>query len=60
MEDGLIAMYIEHNAKDYIDTMMLDAPPPVADRSGKPRRVSVPDEQERKETVRNDIGKKMS
>lgn len=29
VEDGLISMYIEMNAKDYIDTMMLDPAPPT-------------------------------
>ena len=54
VEDGLIAMYIESNAKDYIDTMMLDAAPPTSERASgeEPKRVSVPDERGRKEAVK--------
>ena len=57
VEDGLISMYIKSNAKDYIDTMMLDAalnvPAPLERASGgSPRRVSVQDEHGRKEAVK--------
>ena len=57
VEDGLIAMYIESNAKDYIDTMMLDAAlnvsaPLERASGGSPRRVSVQDEHGRKEAVK--------
>ena len=57
VEDGLIAMHIESNAKDYIDTMMLDAAlnvPPTSERASgeSPKRVSVPDERGGKEAVK--------
>ena len=57
VEDGLIAMYIESNAKDYIDTLMLDAAlyvsaPSERASGGSPRRVSVQDEHGRKQAVK--------
>ena len=59
VEDGLIAMHIESNAKDYIDTMMLDASlnnsPVAPERTSQAslRKVSVVNEQDRKEAVKS-------
>ncbi|CAB4037391.1 Hypothetical predicted protein [Paramuricea clavata] len=50
VEDGLISMYIEMNAKDYIDTMMFDPPPAPPERSeSSRRRISSSDANEQRE-----------
>lgn len=52
MEDGLISMYIEMNAKDYIETMVPDPAPTPPERSeASHRRVSSSNDQ--KEPVNN-------
>ena len=53
VEDGLISMYIEMNAKDYIDTMMDEDPPPTPPERSEAsrRRISSSDANEQKEMV---------
>ncbi|XP_028405368.1 beta-chimaerin-like [Dendronephthya gigantea] len=50
VEDGLISMYIEMNAKDYIETMMLQPPTPPKRSESTRRRISSSDANEQKQT----------